>query len=322
MASTSYTAARRASFSSRVEVGGTEADAACAAAILNAWSTTLTTVTGNADRFLAAGLYVWPFANACELMRDYDGFDLAAAQEMLANVFPPLNNSFPTNHHDTCITNYWANWDLCTMASVLAIGILNEDGAKYDQAVYFKSGAGNGSIEHAVPYLYTDSDGYALDLLLGLKPEDSGLLDRRLCRYAARFPVENPWLPVSSRCAGIAPGLTGALQADTASPAAVFTLSAALWSRSWTVPQALQVHSRTCRGLGPSTAPQVEQIWEVGSNRPICRQLRHSLISPWLQRHLSRLSHPQPGETNDPGLLESRIPQQSPEGRCTANESR
>jgi hypothetical protein len=34
------------------------------------------------------------------------------------------------------------------------------------------------------------------------------------------------------------------------------------------VPQALQVHSRTFRGLGPSLTPQVEQVWEVGSNRP------------------------------------------------------
>jgi hypothetical protein len=147
----------------RWKVGGTEANAVCAANILNAWSNTLTSIGGNADRFLAAGLYGWQFANACELMRDYDGFDLAAAQEMMARVFYPMNNSFLTNHNDACITNYWANWDLCNMASVLAIGILNQDGAKYDQAVtYFKSGAGNGSLAHAVPYLYTDSDGYAL----------------------------------------------------------------------------------------------------------------------------------------------------------------
>ncbi|WP_033279157.1 alginate lyase family protein [Streptomyces sp. NRRL F-525] len=147
----------------RWKVGGTEANAVCAANILNAWSTTLTSIGGDADRFLAAGLYGWQFANACELMRDYSGFDLAAAQELMANVFYPMNNSFLTNHNDACITNYWANWDLCNMASVLAIGILNEDSAKYDQAVtYFKSGAGNGSIAHAVPYLYTDADGYAL----------------------------------------------------------------------------------------------------------------------------------------------------------------
>ncbi|MFI9827500.1 alginate lyase family protein [Streptomyces sp. NPDC051913] len=147
----------------RWKVGGTEANAVCAANILNAWSRTLTTVTGNADRFLAAGIYGWQFANACELMRGYSGFDLAAAQEMMATVFYPLNNQFLTGHNDACITNYWANWDLCNMASVLAIGILNEDSAKYDQAVtYFKSGAGNGSIAHAVPFLYTDSDGYGL----------------------------------------------------------------------------------------------------------------------------------------------------------------
>jgi len=147
----------------RWKVGGTEANAVCAANILNAWSKTLTSIGGNADRFLASGLYGWQFANACELMRDYSGFDLAAAQQMMANVFYPMNNSFLTNHNDACITNYWANWDLCNMASILAIGILNEDSAKYDQAVtYFKSGAGNGSIAHAVPYLYTDTDGYAL----------------------------------------------------------------------------------------------------------------------------------------------------------------
>ncbi|MET8975111.1 alginate lyase family protein [Streptomyces sp. NPDC004539] len=147
----------------RWKVAGTEANAVCAANILNAWSTTLTSVTGNADRFLAAGIYGWEFANACELMRGYSGFDLAAAQEMLANVFYPLNNQFLTGHNDACITNYWANWDLCSMGSVMAIGILNDDAAKYDQAVtYFKSGAGNGSIKNAVPFLYTDSDGYAL----------------------------------------------------------------------------------------------------------------------------------------------------------------
>ncbi|WP_406442002.1 alginate lyase family protein [Streptomyces sp. NBC_00631] len=147
----------------RWKVGGTAANGDTAVKILNAWSSTLTTVTGNADRFLAAGIYGWEFCQAAELMRDYAGFDLAAFQEMMVNVFYPLNNSFLTNHNDACITNYWANWDLCNMASVMAIGILTDDAAKYDQAVdYFKSGAGNGSIAHAVPYLYTDSDGYGL----------------------------------------------------------------------------------------------------------------------------------------------------------------
>ncbi|MER6357477.1 alginate lyase family protein [Streptomyces sp. NPDC001634] len=147
----------------RWKVAGTSANGDCAVRILNAWSARLTTVTGNADRFLAAGIYGWQFANAAELMRGYSGFDLTAFKDMMLNVFYPLNKSFLTNHNDACITNYWANWDLCNMASVMAIGILCDDGAKYDQAVtYFKSGAGNGSIGHAVPYLYTDASGYGL----------------------------------------------------------------------------------------------------------------------------------------------------------------
>ncbi|MEU1165333.1 alginate lyase family protein [Streptomyces sp. NPDC005921] len=147
----------------RWKVAGTAANGDTAVRILNAWSSTLTTLTGNADRFLAAGIYGWEFCQAAELMRGYAGFDLAAFQAMMVDIFYPLNNSFLTNHNDACITNYWANWDLCNMASVMAIGILTDDAAKYDQAVtYFKSGAGNGSLAHAVPYLYTDSDGYGL----------------------------------------------------------------------------------------------------------------------------------------------------------------
>ncbi|MEV0283014.1 alginate lyase family protein [Kribbella sp. NPDC050820] len=142
-------------------ITGSTAHGDCARNILNAWSATLTTVTGNADRFLAAGIYGYQFANVAELMRGYPGFDLARFKTMMLNVFYPLNNSFLINHNDACITNYWANWDLCTMNSILAIAILCDDGAKYDQAVnYFKNGAGNGAIRNAIPFVY-DSEGLA-----------------------------------------------------------------------------------------------------------------------------------------------------------------
>ncbi|WP_037671575.1 alginate lyase family protein [Streptomyces griseus] len=144
-------------------VGGTSANADCAVRILNAWANTLTSIQGNADRFLAAGIYGWTFCQAAELMRGYAGFDLAKFQKMMVNVFYPMNNDFLTHHNGACITNYWANWDLCNMASVMAIGILTDNAAKYDQAVtYFKSGAGNGSIQHAVPFLYSNIGGYDL----------------------------------------------------------------------------------------------------------------------------------------------------------------
>ncbi|MGW3726808.1 alginate lyase family protein [Streptomyces sp. NPDC000851] len=147
----------------RWHVGGTAANGDCAVRILNAWSSTLTTITGNADRYLAAGLYGWQFANVAELMRGYAGFDLGRFKTMMLNVFYPLNDRFLREHNDACITNYWANWDLCNMASIMAIGILCDDGAKYDQAVnYFKGGGGNGQIQRAVPFLYPDVEGYDL----------------------------------------------------------------------------------------------------------------------------------------------------------------
>jgi hypothetical protein len=144
-------------------VSGSTAHGNCARDILNAWSGTLTTVTGNADRYLAAGLYGWQFANVGELMREYSGFNLARFQTMMRNVFYPLNDRFLREHNDACITNYWANWDLCNMASIMAIGILCDDGAKFDQAVnYFYNGGGNGSIRRAVPFLYPNVGGYDL----------------------------------------------------------------------------------------------------------------------------------------------------------------
>jgi hypothetical protein len=139
----------------RWKVSGDPAHADAARDILNAWSGTLQTLTGDADRFLAAGIYGYQFACAADIMRGYPGFDLAGFQHMMLNVFYPMNNQFLTAHNGACITNYWANWDLCNTASILAIGVLCADRAKISQAVdYFKNGAGNGAITHAVPYLY------------------------------------------------------------------------------------------------------------------------------------------------------------------------
>jgi hypothetical protein len=138
----------------RWKVSGDAKHADTARDILNAWARTLTSVSGTADKFLAAGIYGYQFANAAEILRGYEGFDLAACQHMLQSAFYPLSSSFLTHHNGAFITNYWANWDLCSVACVLAIGILNDDQSKVDEAVgYFKTGAGNGSIEHAVQFL-------------------------------------------------------------------------------------------------------------------------------------------------------------------------
>ena len=59
----------------------------------------------------------------------------------------------------------------------------------------------------------------------------------------------------------------------SARPAAKMFL-AAFTSRSWAVPHAAHVHSRTLSGFGPSFTPQAEHTWLVGSNRPILANVR------------------------------------------------
>ncbi|WP_199619402.1 RICIN domain-containing protein [Paenibacillus alkalitolerans] len=148
----------------RWKVTGDTAHGDTAVNILNAWSSTLKEVTGNADRYLAAGLYGYQLANVSEIMRDYPGFNVAQMQDMLLNVFyKPLNerfligNEFGDDHNGAYIQNYWANWDLCNMAATVAIGIFTDRRDIYNIGIeYFKHGAGNGSIYNAIPFLHPD----------------------------------------------------------------------------------------------------------------------------------------------------------------------
>ena len=144
------------------KITGNTANGDKARDILNHWSGTHTTLTGNADRYLASGLFGYQFANVGEMMKGYSGFDETRFKNYMLNVYYyPLverflvGNSFGADHNDACITNYWANWDLANMAAMLGIGILCDNQAIVDQGInYFKTGAGNGSILHAVPFLH------------------------------------------------------------------------------------------------------------------------------------------------------------------------
>ncbi|AGU47882.1 alginate lyase-like protein [Variovorax paradoxus B4] len=142
----------------RWKVSGDTRYADLAVVFLNAWSSTLTSIEGNADRFLAAGIYGQQFANAAEIMRSYAGWaasDLARFQNMMLTVFYPLNHSFLVNHNGSEITNYWANWDQCAMGSILAIGVLCDRQDIYDEALdYYRNGAGNGAGLQAVYHVH------------------------------------------------------------------------------------------------------------------------------------------------------------------------
>lgn len=141
----------------RHHVSGDSAYADTAVAILNAWSAKLTSLEGSADRFLAAGLYGYQFANAAELVRDHPGFDLARFQEMLTKVFAPLSDDFLVRHNGAVVTNYWTNWDLTAMTCVLATGIFCDDRSQVTRAIdYFKHGEGLGAIRNAIPVVHDD----------------------------------------------------------------------------------------------------------------------------------------------------------------------
>lgn len=142
----------------RWKVSGDTQYADRAVLFLNAWSATLTEVTGNADRYLAAGIYGWQFANAAEIMRTYPGWaaaDFARFQKMMLEVFYPLSSRFLREHNGAEITNYWANWDQCAIACVLAVGVLCDRDDIYQEALdYHDQGAGNGAALQAVYHVH------------------------------------------------------------------------------------------------------------------------------------------------------------------------
>jgi hypothetical protein len=142
----------------RYQVSGDPNYANKAVEIMNAWSETLTNIGGTSDRYLAAGIYGYEFANVGEMMSCYGGWsntEKTAFKNMMLTVFYPMNHDFLRNHNHSCISHYWANWDLCNLASVISIAVLCDDQAKFDETVdYFKNGSGNGAIGKAAYYMH------------------------------------------------------------------------------------------------------------------------------------------------------------------------
>ncbi|HEY3331774.1 MAG TPA: LamG-like jellyroll fold domain-containing protein [Capsulimonadaceae bacterium] len=142
----------------RWKVTGDTAYADNAVKILNAWGSTLTGIGGDSNGCLALGLYGYEIANAAEIMRSYSGWapdDFKQFQTMLLKVFYAGNHDFLTRHNGTQPSHYWANWDLCNMCSMLAVGVVCDRPDIYDEAVtYFKHGVGAGNIDHTVYYMH------------------------------------------------------------------------------------------------------------------------------------------------------------------------
>ncbi|KAJ5802534.1 uncharacterized protein N7503_004984 [Penicillium pulvis] len=118
--------------------------------VLSSWAATLTAINGTSDMFLASGLYGYQMANAAELMSDYAGWDSSnktATANMLTNVFASMNMLFMEEHNGNGYYHYYANWDQCNLASLLAIGIFTDNQTMYDYALdYVRNGPSNGAL--------------------------------------------------------------------------------------------------------------------------------------------------------------------------------
>lgn len=154
----------------RWQLTGDTGCASAAVAILNAWASTCKEITANDNnQYLAAGFQGHAFANAAELMRDYEGWaaaDQAAYKEWMRDLWLAKNLWFIDNHGGSgvCNLHYWSNWELANLCSMLAIGIYLED-IEIINKVYlnFREGKGSGCIDNMIPFdPIEDPDGYGM----------------------------------------------------------------------------------------------------------------------------------------------------------------
>lgn len=147
----------------RWKVTGDNAYAETSIKILNAWASTCKELSGNSNVALAAGLYGYQFANAAEIMRDYEGWapaDFQAFKQWILDVFYPVSHEFLETHWNTCVSHYWANWDLANIAAVMAIGVLTDNAAIYNEAItYLMYGEGNGNLDLAIYHVHPNGLG-------------------------------------------------------------------------------------------------------------------------------------------------------------------
>lgn len=135
----------------RWKIGGTRANADGAVRILMQWARQCKSLGGDTNISLAAGIYGHEFANAAELMRDYDGWsaeDFEEFKQWIIKVFYNPAIDFLRRRHDTWLNarysslgerpgHYWSNWGLCNALCVMSIGILCDDVHMYNQGVSF-----------------------------------------------------------------------------------------------------------------------------------------------------------------------------------------
>lgn len=131
--------------------------AQAAANILNAWATTCEKISGDPNYALAA-IYGYQFAAAGEILRDYWGEeneDFKAFQKWMLDVFYEANHGYLLYHMGSQPLHFWANWDLCNLASTMAIAVLTDRRDIYNEAVeYLLDGIGNGCLQRTIIHVF------------------------------------------------------------------------------------------------------------------------------------------------------------------------
>jgi len=176
----------------RWKISGDRAHADTSVGIMMNWCNVTTAVTGNTNVSLAAGLYGYEFANAAELMRDYDGWareDFERFKEWMVRVWYNPAIDFLRRRHDTWMNfrypsigerpgHYWSNWGLCNVLCVMSIGILCDDVHMYNQGVSFYKYDHQGTFvadRSTQPMIYNDGcDEFIGNLVPDVLPDERG----------------------------------------------------------------------------------------------------------------------------------------------------
>jgi hypothetical protein len=139
-------------------ISGDTRYADCAIRICNAWSATVNQAPAGPDIPGLSGIPIGEFALVGELLRispRWDAADFARFKNMMLTHWYPICHDFLTRHNGASNTTYWANWDIANMGACIAIGVLCDNRAIFDEGVsYYKSGAGTGSIMNAVYFMH------------------------------------------------------------------------------------------------------------------------------------------------------------------------
>ncbi|WP_337637339.1 alginate lyase family protein [Hallella sp.] len=131
------------------KITGNKANASHAINVLMQWANTTKGIGGDSNYALAAGLYGYQFAQAAELLRNYEGWAperFEQFRQWMLQVWYPSAMGFLRGRNGTWENvgkwwqspgHYWSNWGLCNALCVMSIGVLCDDVFIYNQGLSY-----------------------------------------------------------------------------------------------------------------------------------------------------------------------------------------